>query len=417
MRYLSYLFKVLRESFKGYFADQCFLHASSLTFYTLLSLVPGLAVVLGLAKGFGFERNLEIELNQRFEDQQDLVQLTLSFARKLLIQFEGSLITGVGVILLFLFVMSLFWSIENSLNVIWKVKRSRRLIRMITDYFAMMIICPFLFAIASSSMVYMSSILHSASEGHEVLQKISPYFFIFYRALTLLMIWLLITAIYTFMPNKYVPLKYAALAGALAAFAYYFVQAILIKFQIGVSQYNAVYGSFAALPIFLLWLQISWTIILLGAEVAYNLDHLSPSLHMSSQTLLFSRSHLAVLLTLRIINRFQKGEPPIGDKELTDELGVPAAITQELLEDLKGKGILIDVRSDKIRRLIQPAMDIANINLGMIHHAIDLNQKTEIRINASKEASVVLNAWNDFEAAKEDVAANKTLVELTKSLS
>jgi len=310
MRFLKYIFNVIRHSISGFFKDQCFLHASSLTFYTLLSIVPLLAVAFGVAKGFGFEQTLEKELHQRFSEHEQILKLVLEFARSLLEQAEGSLITGVGVIFLFLFVMSLFWTIETSMNVIWKVGKTRRPIRMLTDYFVMMIIFPFIFAVASSTMVYVTTMLHRVAMENELLQKVSPYFFMFYRGLALLMIWMLFSALYIFMPNKKVGWKYGLIAGVLAGTAYYLIQQVMITFQIGVSQYSAIYGSFAALPIFLLWLQISWVTVLMGAQVAYQLEHLAPSLSRNAHVLSLSKNHLAVLLALRIIDRFREGQAP-----------------------------------------------------------------------------------------------------------
>lgn len=412
MRFLKYIFNVAKLSISGFFKDQCFLHASSLTFYTLLSIVPFLAVAFGVAKGFGFEQTLEDELHQRFSEHEQVLKLVLEFARSLLEQVEGSFITGVGVIFLFLFVMSLFWTIETSMNVIWKVKKTRRPVRMLTDYFVMMIFFPFIFAVASSSMVYVTTVLHQAALESELLQKASPYFFMFYKGLALVMIWLLFAALFIFMPNKKVEWKYGLIAGILAGSAYYLIQRVMIIFQIGVSQYSAIYGSFAALPIFLLWLQISWVTVLMGAQVAYYLEHLAPSLSRNAQTIRLNRNHLAVLLTLRMIERFREGQEPRSESILSEELGVSGSITESILTDLANAGIIREVRSDKTGRVFQPGMDTKMISLHSIHQAIDQNDRKMVDVNAANDVISVQTAMRVFSTAKSESPANALVEDL-----
>ena len=271
MKILKKIGRILASTIKGFLGDQCFLHASSLTFYTLLSLVPIMAIAFGLGKGFGFEKNLENDLLERFQEHKEVVNYVMEFAHSLLEQAEGGIIAGIGAVLLFVFVFSLFWTIESSMNAIWKVKEFRNPFRMVTDYLAMMIICPFFFAIAGSSTVFLTAQMHQVIENHVVLEKASPFLFLFYRGVTLLMIWVLFSCLYIIMPNTGVRAKYGVLAGVIAGTLYYAIQSVIIQFQIGVSQYNAIYGSFAALPLFLFWLQLSWISVLLGAELAYNI--------------------------------------------------------------------------------------------------------------------------------------------------
>lgn len=412
MRFFKYLFNVAKQSITGFFKDQCFLHASSLTFYTLLSIVPILAVAFGVAKGFGFEKSLESDLQQRFSEHQQVLQYVLEFSQSLLLQAEGSVITGVGVILLFLFVMSLFWTIEASMNIIWKVKKSRRAFRMLTDYFVMMIICPIIFAVASSSIVYVTTVLHRAALEHEILQKVSPYFFMFYKGVALVMIWLLFASLYIFMPNKKIDWKYGLIAGVLAGSAYYLIQQLMITFQIGVSQYSAIYGSFAALPIFLLWLQISWVIVLMGAQIAYHLEHLAPSLSRQSQTLTLTKNHLAVLIMLRIIESFIEGDNPRSEQNLSEELGVSGSVTEELLTDLSKAGLIREIRSGKSGRCFQPGKAVAQISLNSIRLAIDHNMHQQIVINAANDAISVQTAMRVFETAKAESPANALIADL-----
>lgn len=387
---------ILVESVKGYFRDRCFLHASSLTFYTLLSIVPILAVAFGFAKGFGFEENLEVELHKRFQEQKEVVDYVVEFARSMLAQVEGGLVAGIGAILLFLFVLSLFWTIESSMNAIWKVKRSRSILRMLTDYTAMMIICPFFFVIASSLTVFLTTQVDIALEQHDVLRQITPFSFLFYRGITLFMIWILFSCLYIIMPNTRVRVKYGVVAGIIAGTIYYFLQIAILQFQIGVSQYNAIYGSFAALPLFLFWLQFSWTLVLFGAELAYQAEQIVPTLGPAKSRMEMNRTELALFLVFRLIERFHNKMPPLRVSALAEEFGVPTSCIREILSDLALSGILARVRSDKSRDCFQPGQEIRNITLQSVIHAIDKNFLEKISVNVDDDAKVIKKVFKEF---------------------
>jgi len=404
--------QIFYESIKGFFEDKCYLHASSLTFYTLLSIVPILAVAFGLAKGFGFERNLEEELYKRLSEHREIVDLVVDFARSLLVQAESSYIAGIGVIFLFLFVISLFWTIEASLNAIWKVNRSRPFLRIITDYLAMMIICPFFFVIASSLTVYVTGQIGEVLEQHSVLHWMSPLLLFTYRGITLALIWLLFTCVYIIMPNTRVPTRYAMLAGIMAGTMYYFVLIGLIRFQIGVSQYNAIYGSFAALPLFLFWLQISWLIVLFGAEIAYHAEHLSPMLKSFRQRTTVTSQLLAVLLTSQIVRAFKKGAHPWTLNALAEHFGISQAPIQHALAPLIEEEMIAQYKSDNSDIIYQPARDVEALTLyAVIHSSNPLVSKT-IRINEFDDCMTVSEKIRMYERDSQALAANIPVYQL-----
>ncbi|MFQ5729072.1 MAG: YhjD/YihY/BrkB family envelope integrity protein [Waddliaceae bacterium] len=404
--------RILTASVKGFFRDQCFLHASSLTFYTLLSLVPILAVAFGLGKGFGFEKNLEKELYQRFQEHAEVVKYVVDFAQSLLEQVEGGLIAGIGAVLLFLFVLSLLWTIENSMNTIWKVKRFRSPFRMLTDYLAMMIICPFFFVIASSLMVFLTTQMDLAIEQHILLKKMTPLSFLFYRGLTLVMIWVLFSCLYIIMPNTEVQAKYGILAGIIAGTIYYLIQSAIIQFQIGVSQYNAIYGSFAVLPLFLFWLQLSWISVLLGAQLAYNTERLSPLLGRTKRGSQISKAELALLLTQRLVQRFRNGSPAENVYDLSMEFGIPASLTREILSELQKAGMIAEITSDKYGQYFQPAQALQNITVYSVISALDKNLHEMITINASDDAKTIQEAYKFYEKQSAQNPSNIPLSQL-----
>ncbi len=397
MAFLAKSFQILRESIRGFSKDKCYLHASALTFYTLLSIVPMLAVAFGLAKGFGLERNLEEELHKRFSEQIEIVDLVVDFARSMLHQAEGSYIAGIGVLFLFLFVISLFGTIEGSMNVIWKVKRSRSFPRIITDYLAMMVIFPFFFIIASSLTVFLTTQIHSAMEHHVMLKKMSPFLFFSYRIAILLLIWILLTAFYIIMPNTRVRAKYAIFASVIAGSLYYLVLLAVINFQIGVSQYSAVYGSFAALPLFLFWLQISWIIVLFGAEIAYHAEHLYPVLTSSGHDVEVSLQQFTILLVDKIVKSFESGERSWTLQRLSKYFGIPESTVQAALAPLIEVGLITETRSDKHEISYQPGRDISSLTIHSIVHSSNPALLQKISINSREEISGVFQQLSAYD--------------------
>lgn len=395
--FFNRILRIFQESFKGFLKDKCFLHAASLTFYTLLSIVPILAIAFGLAKGFGFETNLEEQIYSKLTDHKEIVDIVLQFSRSLLKEAESSFITGIGVIFLFLFVISLFWSIEASMNDIWKVKRSRPLFRIITDYLAMMILCPFIFVIASSLIVFVTS---QIDVGVDLL----------YKGITLLLIWILFTCIYIVMPNTRVSTKYALWSGIFAGTVYYLVLVAVIKFQIGVSQYNAVYGSLAALPLFLFWLQISWLLVLFGAELAYHSEQLHLVLKYSGEKIEITTQQLAILLAHRIIQDFKFGEKQCTLNSLVKEFGVPEDTIQKALNPLKTAHVILEVKADNYETYYLPARNIDEIRLHTIINNGNPLVAQKLMINRSDNLEIILKKISDFEADIMNLKSNVPLL-------
>lgn len=248
--------RVIKATVEGFSRDLCFLHASALTYYTLLSIVPLLAVAFGIATGFGFETVLEAHLQERFPEHNEVVDYSIKFAYTMLEQTKKGPIAGIGAIVLFWSVIGLLNNIEVSFNEIWKVKTTRSFLRKCGDYLSVIVIAPIFFTISSSLTVYITTQLHDY----------------FLHVIPLLLIWMLFSFFYLFIPNRDVPFKYGVSSALISASAFLGLQWSYVYIQILLSRYNAIYGSFAALPLFLIWVQISWLIVLAGAELAYQME-------------------------------------------------------------------------------------------------------------------------------------------------
>ena len=348
-------------------------HASALTFYTLLSIVPLAAMAFGVAKGFGFEQLLEKELLTQFAAQQDVILQVIEFARNMLDNTKGGLIAGIGVAVLFWSVIKVLGKIEDNFNQIWSVP-SRSLVRKFTDYLSIMIIGPVLLIMSSSVTVFIASQVSAISSQVGLENVATPAISLGLSLAPYVLLWLLFTVVYMVMPNTRVHLGSAFLAAVLAGSAYQLLQIGYVKFQIYVTSYNAIYGSFAALPLFLIWLQLSWTIVLFGAQIA----HAFPQSNVAdTRDALHSRSPAQTrLLSLGIchaaVQRFHRDEPPLTEEIIAHELDLSTRETREMVDMLIHAGLLYRVRlENQDTEFLQPTRDSSKITVRDVVAALD----------------------------------------------
>ncbi|HOO90878.1 MAG TPA: YihY/virulence factor BrkB family protein [Syntrophales bacterium] len=321
----SFLIKQLRIfllSLRGFDEDKCQLRASALTFYSLISIVPVAAMAFGIAKGFGFEKRLERQLLEQFQGQEEVITRVIDFAHSLLTNTKGGVIAGVGVILLFWAVIKVLGNIEASFNDIWGIREARSLGRKFSDYLSVMLLCPILLILSSSAAVFITTQVTLIVEKISLLGIFSPLISFLLKLLPYGIVWVLFSFLYIFMPNTKVNFRSGILAGIIAGTIYQIVQFGYIAFQVGAAKYNAIYGSFAALPLFLIWLQLSWLIVLFGAEFSFA--------HQNVDTYEFEPDSLKIsgsfkrLLSLQIahllVSNFAEGEKPLTATQISHRL-------------------------------------------------------------------------------------------------
>lgn len=368
--YFKRYIRVLRDTIFGFIEDDCYTKASALTYYSLLSIVPVLAVLFGIAKGFGFEKALETEISQRFYEQREVVNKLIQFAYSWLQSAQGGVIAGIGTIVLFWSVFGLLSSIENALNGIWKTRFSRPYARKISDYLATMIICPIFLVTLSSINVYIHThFTGSADSGNVFIEAVSPLVIFLLKLFPFFLSWGLFTFMYMFLPYTKVYARSAIIAGVLSGTAFQAWQWIYIKFQIGVSSYGAIYGSFAALPLFLVWLQISWMILLAGAELAFETEN--DIFVPARDVVTLSSKAAALLITYRCIDAFVKGEQPLTDRLLAHELGMSLNHVHMLIEVLQNERILSAISYHNKTTGYQPARAVNSISMQVVCQAIE----------------------------------------------
>ena len=323
--------------------DLCFLRASSLAYYSILSVVPFLAVVFGIAKGFGLETILEEMLRGEFKEQEQVIQYLIQFGYTLLEQTQGGLVAGIGVIVLLYTILNLFSTIESSLNYMWGLQSGRTLMRKVTDYLALILVCPIFFATASSLTLFITTQVETVDTYAAWLGQFRPLLQKTLLLLPYIVSSALFTFLYIFMPNVKVKFNSALIAGILTAIAYQILQAGYISVQIVVSKTNAIYGSFAALPLFLVWLYLSWMIFLIGAEIVvihqeklWDPEILAPYRLLSQ----FEKDLAYVAITKMVVDTFIQGVEPLSSDMIAQKLHMPYRQITELIEDLVGAGII-----------------------------------------------------------------------------
>lgn len=366
--------RISLSAVRGFRDDECSSKASALTFYSLLSIVPLLAVAFGIARGFGFQEHLEAELSQKFIEQREVVDKLINFAYQALQNTQSGLIAGVGLAVLFWTVLKLFSNIESSFNSIWKVKKARSLSRSFSDYLAMILFCPIFFAASSSLSVFVMTQIVDLSKTSGIWDKVSPLVYLTFHIFPLILAWLLFTALYFIMPNTKVPLKYAFIAGVCAGTAYQIVQSIYIHSQLGLASYGAIYGSFAALPLFLIWLNTSWLIALGGAEIAYHAenDRVSFALVRATRQKQADARIIGLLILQQCARAYTLGAPPPSIDSLSEQIGAAVAALRPMIHDLIEARLLVEVNWKGNSGLYyQPARDIKTITLKALCDALD----------------------------------------------
>lgn len=404
--------RILLLALRGFDEDKCQLRASALTFYSLLSVVPVLAMAFGIAKGFGMEKLLEKQLYEKIPGQTEVIGRAVGFANSFLENTKGGLIAGIGVAVLFWAVIKVLGQIENSFNDIWGIKKSRSLGRKFSDYLSIMLICPILFIMSSSMTVFITSQVTLIIQKISLLGTIGPFIMSLLKLLPYGFIWIMFTFIYIFMPNTKVSFSSGLLGGIIAGTVYQVMQWAYIAFQIGVSKYNAIYGSFAALPLFLVWLQLSWLIVLLGAEISFaeqNVDtyEFEPDCLKVSQHF---RKLLALQITQLCIRNFDREDRPWQADDISHHLELPIRLVNQVLYDLTEAGILSEVRIQENQMVgYQPAMDPDKLTIYKVLTTLERKGQDNIPFVESDESQIIKSSLEDFGRTVEALPANRLL--------
>lgn len=380
--------KVIYITADKFTTDRITNRASALTYSTLLAIVPILAILFAIARGFGFSNLVENQLIGLFGGVNETTETLLAFVDSYLAEARSGIFIGVGLVLLLWTVLNLTNNIEITFNQIWQVKKQRSMYRKVTDYFSMFLLIPILLVLSGGISIFTTTVLREI-EDYLLLGSFAQFLL---KLLPYVLVWFMFTGLYIFMPNTKVKFKYAFVAGIIAGTVFQIFQFLYINGQIWVTKYNAIYGSFAAIPLLLLWLQMSWTICLIGVELSYA----SQNVHTYSfekDTKNISRRYrdfIAILIMSLITKRFANNEKPYSAEELSEQNQIPIALTRQVLFQLQEINLIHEVMTDEKSDDItyQPSMDINKLNVAVLLDRIDKFGSEEFKID--KE-----NAFND----------------------
>lgn len=399
-RYMLYsLIKRLLLSIELFTEKRLVASASALTYSTLLAIVPVFAVVFAIARGFGYSKYIEVWFRDVLSSQPQVAETIIGFVNSYLVHTKSGIFLGLGLLLMLWTVIMLLSNAEQAFNNIWQVKKQRSLYRTITDYMAMFLLTPFIIVLSSGISIFMTTFIEHIDE-YIVLKPMLKFLI---AAMPYLLMSLVFILLYVFMPNTKVKLSYAIVPGVLAGVAMQGLQFLYIDSQIWVSSYNAIYGSFAALPLFMLWLQISWTICLFGAELCYASQNLEDFAFRASTENLSHRYRLmlCMLLMSHICKRFDKGERAYTALELKFVTNIPIRIIHDLLYELTKVRLIVEVTSDEKGEdsVFMPAESISHLSVGTLIDRLESEGKWNFDVNVDTDNK---QTWIKAIAARTD---------------
>lgn len=374
--------------------------AAALTYSTLLAIVPILAVVFAIARGFGYNKYIEEWFKEILSSQPQAADTIIGFVNSYLVHTQSGIILGIGLVFMLWTVTMLIRNIEMAFNSIWQVKKPRSFFRTVTDYMGMFILAPIIIVLTSGISIFMAAFANQTN-GIDLLKPMAR--FLIDLTPYLLMSGIFI-ALYVFMPNTKVKLKCAIGPGILAGVAMQGLQLFYINSQIWVSSYNAIYGSFAALPLFMLWVQISWNICLFGAELCYTSQNMEEYAFRTETYEICPRYRIimAMLITSAICKRFEKGDAPYNALQLKYKTNIPIRITQDILYELNDMGLINEISGDEKGEVsvYQPAQDLRRMSVGLLIEKYETKGKWNIDLNMEQadheKWTQIINIHKDY---------------------
>ena len=370
--------KTIVLTIRDFFEGKMQVKASALTYYSVFALIPMVAFVFGIARGFGFEKEIADFLAYEYPAQAESIEYVFSLAESYLNHAKGGVFVGIGIIFLLWSVLNVFTQIEDSFNEIWRVKKNRSVFRKFTDFFSLLLLIPFLIVISSGISFYFKHIITYLDDSYIV----SPALRILLALLPYVVAWFIFTLIYVIVPNTKVRFSKAAIAGLATGISFMVFQALYIWGQKWMTSYNAIYGGLAAIPLLLLFIQITWSIVLFGAELSYAGQSVRNFEYETDVENISSRYYEFVLLALAriIIKRFENGEEPLSMEKIAIHYKLPIRLISVAIDRLCQSGIIIETASPEKDIAYVPAIDINKITVTYFFNKIDTNGSESFKL-------------------------------------
>ncbi|MEA4915975.1 YihY/virulence factor BrkB family protein [Proteiniphilum sp.] len=415
--------------------------ARSLTYRTLLSIVPLMAIIFAIARGFGIENIMESSIfnfmlgNRPAEEvvvaapgpgsditptivpeirnvdtiyradetivtsmppspeisaeevsaegrTREFLDLLFGIIDNSLEEAKGGgVFAGIGILLFLYTILVLFNDIEGNLNKIWQIRKGRAIGRKMTDYTAMVLFMPIFFILVNA----LNILSYPQNDTLKIIYILYPFIPRLLDIVPFVVMILLFTSLYKFLPNTKVKFLNALIAGIVAGTAFQFFQMLYLSGQMWITRYNAIYGTFAAIPLMLLWIQMSWFIVLIGAEVSYAAQNVR-KFSFEKETRNISRRYrdfFTLMIASEIVQRFADEKPPLTADQVSVRCKVPGRLTNDILDQLVELKIISVTPSDVDERVpaFQPAIDINVITVGRLVSELDKQGSEDFMID------------------------------------
>ncbi len=404
-------FKIALYTARGIGEHNIFLRASALTYYTILSIVPIAALIFGFMKGFGFDERLWAWISEKFPGDKSFVDNYLrEFIENLLVHTRGGVIAAVGMVVLFWSVIRVFTTIEDSFNSIWEVKQSRSIARQLSDYLSVVIVSPILLISATALSTIMRQHLEPWVWGW-MLNVIFPL-------LEMVLMWLLFAFVYWVMPNTRVKFKGALIAAVIAGTAFWVFQKAYFAIQGSLSSNNAIYGTFAAIPLLLVWIQSSWVIVLIGAELSFayqNIDRYDLERQAVNMNTVNKRKIVVAAMAV-IVKHFIDGEGAVTSEQIATELGLPVRSVRDVVYELEQSDLVVTVKTENDAKVhyYMPARDVRELTVYDVVDGVENDNAANLDVSEMPELSEVSQLLDTAREATRNAGLMTKIVDLIK---
>lgn len=361
--------KVANLSVRSFLDRDLQTRSMSLTYSTVLAIVPAFALLFAIGRGFGFQNLLEDMLYKNFPAQKTVIQFALKFVDSYLKEASQGVFVGIGIVFLLWTLISLLSYIEEAFNNIWDIKHDRTFYQKITDYTSICLMVPVLMICSAGVSIFISATI----QDNIHFAFLTPVVNIMLALMPVVLAWLAFTLSFFLIPNTKVEFRYAAISGAVCAFAFQILELLFVNGQIYVAKYNAIYGSFAFLPLLLIWLQLSWLILLCGCVLTYSMQNIL-SFNFSADVRNLSpsdRLKIAIVIMCVVTKDFSEGKPAPTEREISTDCGIPSRAVGQAVSRLKDAGLVNLVLKDGESTGIAPSMATGKLSLAHVIRSLE----------------------------------------------
>lgn len=409
------LMRIVLLAIKDFNQKQLMVRAAALSLYTTLSIIPVVAMVFGVAQGFGLENYLTEQLQTMFSNQPEVLNTMLTYVHNVLAGTRGGIIAGFGFVFLLYTVLMVLSNIENAFNYIWHVSTARSWVRKFTDYMSIILVAPMFIIISGVANIFISTQLHWFAEEIKFLgESVSNLIIISIQFLPFLTTGILFFLLYLVMPNTRVKPYSALYAGIVTGIVFQIFQWGYIEFQVGVSRYNAIYGSFASIPLFITFLNFSWIIVLIGAEISYSVQNITDYQNEEQTRNISHEMHMVYCLYILhfISEKFKEGDKAPTVAEMSKNLHLGMSTCKAMLRMMIKAKLVVeghDETKDK-ETVYLPGMDLKRLNIAFIVSKIE--SVGVMKKSDSETLTKIKQLYNELEEVALKSSANKNILEI-----